>query len=119
LVETTSNYVSTLTYRYQSGELAGSFGSFIQPYLELPEQNSCLATPLYDARFLPFVQNGDTFEPVVNASFAAPYLSWHNEVCANYSARPEATGFHLITGGPRPLGRPELPDEPARQLTLP
>lgn len=108
-----------VAYRYQSGELAGSFGSFIQPYLELPEQNSCLATPLYEARFLPFVQNGDTFEPVVDASFATSYLSWHNEVCANYSVTPEATGFHLITGGPRPLGRPELPDEPARHLTLP
>lgn len=108
-----------VAYRYQSGELAGSFGSFVQPYLELPEQNSCLATPLYDAHFLPFVQSGDTFEPVVDASFSAAYLSWHNEVCANYAAIPEATGFHLLTGGPRPLQRPELPGDPVRQLTLP
>jgi hypothetical protein len=108
-----------VAYRYQSGELAGSFGSFIQPYSDLPEQNSCLATPVYDAHFLPFVQNGGAFEPVVDASFSAAYLSWHNEVCANYDAVPEATGFRLVTGGPRPLGRPELPDEPVRQLSLP
>lgn len=108
-----------VAYRYQSGDLAGSFGSFIQPYSDLPEQKSCLATPAYDAHFLPFVQNGDTYEPVLEASFGATYTSWHNEVCANYSAEPEAAGFHLVTGGPRPLGRPELPDDPARLLTLP
>ena len=108
-----------VVYRYQSGDVAGSFGSFIQPYSELPEQNSCLATPAYDAHFLPFVQSGDNYEPVLDASFSATYLSWHNEVCANYSAEPEAPGFHLVTGGPRPLGRPELPGDPARQLTLP
>lgn len=108
-----------VAYRYQSGELAGSFGSFIQAYSDLPEQNSCLATPIYDAHFVPFVQNGDTFEPVVDASFDATYSSWHNEVCANYAAVPEAAGFRLVTGGPRPLGPPQLPDDPSRQLTLP
>lgn len=108
-----------VAYRYPSGELAGSFGSFIQPYLELSEQNSCLQTPAYDAHFLPFVQSGDSFEPVLQADFSAAYSSWHNEVCANYAATPEATGFRLITGGPRPLGRPQLLDEPARVLTLP
>jgi hypothetical protein len=117
--EATDDLQRVVAYRYQSGELAGSFGSFIQPYSDLPEQNSCLATPVYDAHFLPFIQQGDTFEPVVDASFSAAYLSWYNEVCANYSAEPEANGFHLITGGPRPLGRPVLLDDPARLLTLP
>ncbi|HEX2876409.1 MAG TPA: hypothetical protein VHP33_34385 [Polyangiaceae bacterium] len=108
-----------VAYRYQSGELAGSFGSFIQPYSDLPEQNSCLATPAYDALFLPFVQNGDVYEPVLEADFSAAYLSWHNEICANYAADPEAGGFHLVTGGAEPLGRPVLLGETARLLTLP
>ncbi len=108
-----------VAYRYQSAELATGFGSFIQPYLDLPAQNSCLLTPEYAAHFLPFVQNGTSFEPVVSADFSAAYLSWHNEICANYSATPDANGFNLITGGPRPLGRPELPKDPPRILTLP
>jgi hypothetical protein len=108
-----------VAYRYQSAELATGFGSFIQPYSELPAQNSCLFTPEYAAHFLPSVENGAGFEPVLNADFSAAYLSWHNEVCANYAATPDAGGFQLVTGGPRPLGRPELPNDPPRQLTLP
>ncbi len=108
-----------VAYRYQSAKVASGFGSFIQPYLELPAQNSCLLTPQYAAHFLPFVENGAGFEPVVSADFSAAYLSWHNEVCANYAAAPDANGFLLTTGGPRPLGRPELPDDPPRTLTLP
>ena len=108
-----------VAYRYQSAELATGFGSFIQPYLELPAQNSCLLTPQYAASFLPFVEGTTGFEPVLNADFSAAYLSWHNEVCANYAATPDRNGFQLVTGGSRPLGRPEIPGEPARQLTLP
>lgn len=108
-----------VAYRYQSGEIAGYFGSFIQPYLELPAQNSCLATPQYDAHFLPFVLSDAGFEPVPRADLSAAYRSWHNEVCANYDASADERGFHLVTGGPRVLGRPILPDEPARTLTLP
>jgi hypothetical protein len=108
-----------VAYRYQSGAVATSFGSFIQPYSELPEQNSCLYTPEYDARFLPFVEGDSSFEPVQSADFSADYLSWHNEVCANYEASSDAGGYRLVTGGPHPLGRPELPDEPARPLSLP
>jgi hypothetical protein len=108
-----------VAYRYQSGDIAASFGSFIQPYLEQPTQNSCLATPVYDATFLPFVQSGATYEPVVNADFTATYASWHNEVCANYAAIPDASGFRLVTGGAVPLDRPVLLDEPPRPLTLP
>ncbi len=119
----TPDAVNALTrvvaYRYQSADVATSFGTFIQSYLELPAQNSCLFTPEYAARFQPFVQNGARFEPVLSADFSAAYLSWHNEVCANYAATPDANGFSLVTGGPRPLGRPVLPDEPARRLTLP
>jgi hypothetical protein len=76
-------------------------------------------TPEYDARFLPFVEGETGFEPVASASFSADYLSWHNEVCANYEASSDADGYRLVTGGPAPLGRPELPDEPSRSLTLP
>lgn len=108
-----------VAYRYQSGAVAASFGSFIQPYAELPQQSSCLLTPEYDARFLPFVESAGGFEPVASADFSADYLSWHNEVCANYEASSDADGYRLVTGGPRPLGRPELPDEPARSLSLP
>ncbi|HVY30664.1 MAG TPA: hypothetical protein VHB79_29090 [Polyangiaceae bacterium] len=108
-----------VAYRYQSGAVATSFGSFIQPYSELPDQSSCLLTPEYDARFLPYVEGASGFEPVQSADFSADYLSWHNEVCANYEASSDAGGYRLVTGGPRPLGRPELPDEPARPLSLP
>jgi hypothetical protein len=108
-----------VAYRYQSGAIAGGFGSFIQPYLELPAQNSCLATPEYEARFLPFVQDGVGFAPVGSAGFSVAYFSWHNEICANYAASTDAGGFRLITGGPRALDRPMLLDEPARSLTLP
>lgn len=114
-----SDWQRVVAYRYQSGERAGAFGSFIQPYLELPAQTSCLLTPDYDAHFLPSVQEGAGFAPVLDGSFSATYLSWHNEVCANYAATSDARGFHLVTGGPRPLGRPTLPGEPARTLTLP
>jgi hypothetical protein len=108
-----------VAYRYQSGGVSSSFGSFIQPYSELPAQNSCLFTPEYSAVFQPFVQANAAFEAVLDADFSATYASWHNEVCANYAASTDASGFRLTTGGPRPLGRPELPDEPARTLTLP
>jgi hypothetical protein len=108
-----------VAYRYQSGTVATSFGSFIQPYSELPRQNSCLLTPEYDARFLPLVEGEAGFEAVRSATFSADYLSWHNEVCANYEAASDAAGYRLVTGGPEPLGRPELPDEPSRSLTLP
>jgi hypothetical protein len=108
-----------VAYRYQSAVPSGDFGSFVQPYLELPAQTSCLSTPVYAARFQPFVQRGDSFEPLAQAEFSATYRSWANEVCANYAAEPEASGFRLVTGGPRPLGRPQLPDEPARALALP
>jgi hypothetical protein len=114
-----SDWQRVVAYRYQSGDRAGWFGSFIQPYLDLPAQTSCLLTPQYDAHFLPFVHDGAAFTPVLNADFSAAYLSWHNEVCANYAATPESNGFRLVTGGPRPLGPPLLPDEPARSLTLP
>lgn len=114
-----SDWQRVVAYRYQNGDRASWFGSFIQPYLALPAQTSCLATPRYDARFLPFVQDGAGFTPVPNANFSAAYLSWHNEVCANYAATPESNGFHLVTGGALPLGRPLLPNEPARTLTLP
>jgi len=118
-VDPETNWQRVVAYRYQSGDRAGAFGSFIQPYADLPAQTSCLLTPEYDAHFLPSVQDGATFAPVLNANFSAAYLSWHNEVCANYAATSDARGFHLVTGGPRPLGRPTLPDEPGRTLTLP
>lgn len=117
--DTVDGLQRVLAYRYQSGAIASSFGSFIQPYLELAAQNSCLATPVYDAHFLPFVQNGASFEQVWEAGFSAAYASWHNEVCANYAGIPEPDGFRLVTGGPQPLGRPELSDDSVRLLTLP
>jgi hypothetical protein len=117
--DSSAELTRVVAYRYQSGALASGFGSFIQPYSELPAQNSCLLTPEYAARFLPFVDNAGELEPVLSARFSAAYLSWHNEICANYAASVGSDGFRLITGGPRPLGRPELPDEPSRPLQLP
>jgi hypothetical protein len=117
--DASSDLQRVVAYRYQSGQVAASFGSFIQPYLAQPAQNSCLATPSYDATFLPFVNDGATFEPVVTADFDATYASWHNEVCANYAATTDANGFRLVTGGAVPLGRPVLLDESPRPLSLP
>jgi hypothetical protein len=108
-----------VAYRYQSAEVASSFGSFIQSYSELPAQNSCLVAPSYEAIFQPFIQTSAGLEPVALADFDASYSSWHNDVCANYAATVSAQGFRLSTGGPTALGPPILPDEPSRPLELP
>jgi hypothetical protein len=108
-----------VAYRYQSGDVAQSFSSFLQPYAALSSQNSCLSTPRYDVTFSPSVQAEGGFEPIRSAQFDVDYASWRNQVCANYSASVDAQGYRLVTGGPTPLGAPLLPDEPARLLTLP
>jgi hypothetical protein len=106
-----------VAYRYQAA-INSWFGSFVQPYVELEGQNSCLATPRYEATFAPYAMVGGAFERVEQAGFSVNYQTWHNEVCANYAAATDAGGFQLITGGPHVLGRPELPDAPARNLSL-
>lgn len=107
-----------VAYRYQS-TIEPSFGSFVQPFIEIEGQNSCLATPRYDATFSPEAMVDGAFERVTQAGLSALYETWHNEVCANYAATTGASGFQLITGGPRVLDRPQLPDDPARELSLP
>ena len=108
-----------LAYRYQSASVARSFSSFVQAYLDLPEQNSCLATPSYDVTFVPAVEHDGAFEVVPHADFSADYASWQNVVCANYLASADSRGYRLVTGGTTPLGPPLLSDEPARTLMFP
>jgi hypothetical protein len=107
-----------VAYRYQA-VVGNGFGSFVQPYIEIEGQNSCLATPRYEATFSPYALVDGTFERVEQAGFSANYQTWHNEVCANYAAATDVSGFQLITGGPEVLDRPELPGDPARELSLP
>jgi hypothetical protein len=108
-----------VAYRYQSGDVAQSFSSFLQPYASLPSQNSCLSTPRYDVTFSPSIEAEGGFEPIRGADFDVDYASWRNQVCANYSASADARGYRLVTGGPTPLGAPLIEDEPPRLLTLP
>lgn len=108
-----------LAYRYQTADVNGSFSSYIQPYADLPEQNSCLATPRYDVSYLPSFKTDGDYRPMADADFAANYVSWHNEVCANYAAVTDAQGFRLITGGSDVLGAPLLPADATRPLSLP
>lgn len=108
-----------VAYRYQAAARATQFRSFVQPYAELEGQTSCLDTPRYDATFVPYVMVDDAFERVASAELSATYLSWHNEICANYAAHAERSGFRLATGGSSISRRPALPDEPARSLSVP
>jgi hypothetical protein len=107
-----------VAYRYPA-PIGSGFGSFVQPYVEIAGQNSCLATPRYEATFSPYALVNGVFERVEQAGFSVNYQTWHNEVCANYAAATDVSGFQLITGGPKVLGRPKLPGEPAGELSLP
>ncbi len=105
--------------RYHRAAPITSFGSFVQPYLALESQTSCLETPLYEALFAIEVQNAGEYRPVKSASASATYQTWHNEVCANYAMGESGGQFWLSTGGGVSLGPPQLPGEPARQIELP
>lgn len=108
-----------VAYRYQAATSGTSFGSFVQPYLEVAGQNSCLSAPRYEATFVPYAMLDGGFERIVEADFSATYRTWHNEVCANYGAAAARDGFRLVSGGPVILDRPKLPGDPARTLSLP
>jgi len=108
-----------VAYRYQTADVNGAFSSYIQSYAELPEQNSCLATPRYDVSYLPSFMTDGEYQPLTEAEFAANYVSWNNEVCANYAGAADAGGFRLITGGADVLGAPLIPADTTRPLSLP